>query len=72
MRTVRTEGMAALLLLVVLALFPIIDTLPHQVGAIRLAGVSLLWWFGGAIAPLLTAVIAVVLLPGSAARLRPE
>jgi hypothetical protein len=71
MRTVRTEGMAALLLLVVLAVFPIIDALPHQVGAIRLAGVSLLWWFGGAIAPVLAAVIAVVWLPGSA-RSRPE
>lgn len=63
MRAVSTRGVAALLLLVVLATFPIIAALPHQFGAIRLAGLSLLWWFGGVIAPVLTAVIAVAWLP---------
>jgi hypothetical protein len=72
MLTVTTRGIAALLLLVVLAMFPIIAALPHQIGAIRLAGISLLWWFGGVIAPMLAAAIAVALLPGPPPPSRPE
>ena len=47
--------MAALLLLLVLVAFPAIDVLPHQVATIRLAGLSILWWYGGVVAPVLAA-----------------
>ena len=63
MRTVTNRGMAVLLLLVVLVVFPVIAALPNQVAAIRLAGLSLLWWYGGVIAPVLAWFIAVAWLP---------
>ena len=65
MRTVTTRGMAVLLLLLVLVVFPVIAGLPNQVAAIRLGGLSLLWWYGGVIAPVLAWFIAVVWLPDS-------
>jgi len=55
--------MAVLLLLLVLVVFPVIAGLPNQVAAIRLAGLSLLWWYGGVIAPVLAWFIAVAWLP---------
>jgi uncharacterized membrane protein len=72
MRTVITRGIAALLLLAVLATFPVIAALPHQIGAIRLAGLSLLWWYGGVIAPMLAGVMAVAWLSGPPPPSRPE
>ncbi len=63
MRTVTNRGTAVLLLLLVLVVFPVIAGLPNQVGAIRLAGLSLLWWYGGVIAPVLAWFIAVAWLP---------
>jgi hypothetical protein len=43
---------------------------PYEVGTIRLAGVSLLWWYGVVLAPVVTvAVTTVALLAG--ARRRP-
>jgi hypothetical protein len=65
MRVVMTRSAAAILLLVVLAAFLVIAALPHQIGAIRIAGLSLLWWFGGVIAPVLAAIIAIAWLPDS-------
>jgi len=63
MRTVTNRGMAVLLLLLVLVAFPVIVVLPNQVAVIRLAGLSLLWWYGGVIAPVLAWFIAVAWLP---------
>jgi len=63
MRTVTNRGMAVLLLLVVLMVFPVIAALPNQVAAIRLAGLSVLWWYGGVIAPVLAWFIAMAWLP---------
>ena len=63
MRTVTNRGMAVLLLLLVLVAFPVIVVLPNQVAVIRLAGLSLLWWYGGVIAPVLAWLIAVAWLP---------
>jgi len=60
-----TRGVAAILLLVVLAISLVIAALRHQIGAVRVAGLSVLWWFAGVIAPLLAAVIAIAWLPGS-------
>ena len=63
MRTVTNRGMAVLLLLVVLMVFPVIAALPNQVAAIHLAGLSVLWWYGGVIAPVLAWFIAMAWLP---------
>jgi len=63
MRTVTNRGMAVLLLLLVLVVFPVIAALPNQVATIRLAGLSVLWWYGGVIAPVLAWFIAVAWLP---------
>jgi hypothetical protein len=49
------------LLLFLLAGFPIIATLPSDAGTIRVAGVSLLWWYGAFVAPALAWLVAVVL-----------
>ena len=72
MRTVTNRGMAVLLLLLVLVVFPVIAALPNQVAAIRLAGLSLLWWYGGVIAPVLAWLIAVAWLPDPPPPRRPE
>ena len=36
---------------------------PFDVGAVRVAGVSLLWWYGGAVAPVLAALLTLALFP---------
>jgi len=72
MRTVTKPAKGALLLLVLLAGFPLIAILPNHVGAIRLAGLSLLWWYGGVIAPVLAVLIAAVSAPGGAAASDPR
>ena len=58
-----TRALAAFLLLVVLVAYPVIAALPDQIGNIRLAGLSVLWWCGGVIAPVLAALIALAWLP---------
>jgi len=72
MRTVTNRGMAVLLLLLVLVVFPVIAALPNQVATIRLAGLSVLWWYGGVIAPVLAWLIAVAWLPDPPPPRRPE
>jgi hypothetical protein len=49
------------LLLLLLAGFPIIAALPSDAGMIRVAGVSVLWWYGAFVAPALAWLVAVVL-----------
>jgi hypothetical protein len=36
---------------------------PFDLGAVRVAGVSLLWWYGGAVAPVLAALLTLALFP---------
>jgi hypothetical protein len=55
--------MAAFLLLLVLVAFQLIAVWPHQAATIRLAGLSILWWYGGVVAPVLAALIAFAFLP---------
>ena len=50
-----------MLLLVLLAGFPLLVLLPSEVGNIRVAGLSLLWWYGAVVAPALAWLVAVVL-----------
>ena len=59
MLAVTTRVLAALLLLLVLIAYPAIAGLPHQIATIRLAGLSILWWYGGVVAPALAALIAI-------------
>jgi hypothetical protein len=60
---VTLRSMAALLLLLVLVAFPALATWPHQIAMIRLAGLSILWWYGGIVAPVLAGLIAIAWLP---------
>ncbi len=63
---------ATVLLLALLAGFPLIATLPNQIGAIRLAGLSLLWWYGGVLAPALAVLIAAGSAPDDEPASEPE
>jgi hypothetical protein len=56
----RSTGVALLWLL--LAGFLVIGALPNQTASIRLAGLSLLWWYGGLLAPVLGVLVAIRLL----------
>ena len=55
----RTALPAVLLLL--LAVYPLIGALPSEAGSIRVAGLSVLWWYGAVVAPALAWLVAVVL-----------
>lgn len=44
------------LLLALLAGFPVLAALPNDAGAVRVAGLSLLWWYGGLVAPVAATV----------------
>lgn len=41
---------------------------PFDVGAVRVAGVSLLWWYGGAVAPVAAAVLTLALFAPESSR----
>ena len=56
----RLMGIAALLVL--LAVAPLLALAPAAPGAVRLAGVSVLWWYTGLAAPLAATILAIVLL----------
>jgi len=56
----RRTAIAALLVLLAGAL--LLALTPAAPGAVRLAGVSLLWWYAGLVAPVLATGIAVVCL----------
>jgi len=57
---VTNHAGTVIVLLLLLAAFPVIDALPDQMAAIRLAGLSLLWWYGGVVAPVLAWFVAVM------------
>ena len=56
------RGPAATLLLL-LAGFLVLAGLPDDRGSIRVAGVSLLWWYGAVLAPGLAVLAAVLRAP---------
>jgi uncharacterized BrkB/YihY/UPF0761 family membrane protein len=62
MPAARGRRTAIALLLVLLAGAPLLALAPAAPGAVRLAGVSLLWWYVGAVAPLLATTIAIACL----------
>ena len=56
----RRIGIAALLILLVAA--PVLALAPAAPGAVRVAGVSLLWWYTALAAPLAATTLAIFLL----------
>ncbi len=52
-----------LALLLILVALPALFLAPFDLGAVRIAGVSLAWWYGGAVAPLLAFLLTVARLP---------
>ena len=53
-------GIAALLVL--LAIAPVLALAPAAPGAVRVSGVSLLWWYAALVAPLIATTLTIVLL----------
>jgi len=51
--------------LLILAGLPALFLAPLELGAIRIAGVSLAWWYGGVLAPLLAFVLTLAFLGAS-------
>jgi hypothetical protein len=58
----ETRRRAIVALLALLALVPLLALAPSSPGAVRLAGVSLLWWYAGLLAPLAATAIAMTML----------
>jgi hypothetical protein len=59
MRSVTTRTTGVLLLALLLAGFLLLGALPNHVAAIRVAGLSLLWWYGGVLAPVMAVLVAI-------------
>jgi hypothetical protein len=59
MRSVTTRTTGVVLLALLLAGFLLLGALPNQVAAIRVGGLSLLWWYGGVLAPVLAVLVAI-------------
>jgi len=59
MRPVSTRSTGVVLLWLLLAGFLVLGALPNQTASIRLGGLSMLWWYGGLLAPLLGVLVAI-------------
>ena len=59
MRPVTTRPIGVVLLALLLAGFLLLGALPNQAAAIRVAGLSLLWWYGGVLAPVMAMLVAI-------------
>jgi hypothetical protein len=57
---VRTP-LPAVVLLLLLAAYPLLGALPSEAGSIRVGGLALLWWYGAVLAPVLAWLAAVIL-----------
>ena len=51
-----------LALLLILAALPALFLAPFDLPAVRIAGVSLAWWYGGAVGPLVAFLLTLVCL----------
>jgi len=56
----RGRRIAVVVLIVVLLLPPLASVLPGSPGAVRVAGVTLLWWYAALIGPLAAALTAAL------------
>jgi hypothetical protein len=68
MRPVSTRSTGVVLLWLLLAGFLVLGALPNQTASIRLGGLSLLWWYGGLLAPALGTLVAIRWLADSPPR----
>jgi hypothetical protein len=59
MRPVTTRTTGVVMLALLLAGFLLLGALPNQVASIRVAGLSLLWWYGGVLAPVIGVLVAI-------------
>jgi hypothetical protein len=59
MRPVTTRTTGVVLLALLLAGFLLLGALPNQVAGMRVGGLSLLWWYGGVLAPVLAVLVAI-------------
>jgi hypothetical protein len=59
MRPVTTRTTGVVLLVLLLAGFLLLGALPNHGADIRVAGLALLWWYGGVLAPVLAALVAL-------------
>ena len=50
-------------LLALIAAPPVVALLPYEIGAVRFGGLSLEWWYAGAVAPILAVAVAAVSTP---------
>ncbi len=68
MRPVSTRSTGVVLLWLLLAGFLVLGALPNQTASIRLGGLSVLWWYGGLLAPALGTLVAIRWLADSPPR----
>jgi len=59
MRPVTSRSTGVLVSSLLLAGFLLLGALPNQTASIRLGGLSLLWWYGGVLAPVAGVVAAI-------------
>lgn len=59
MRPVSPRSTGVALLWLLLAGFLVLGALPNQTASIRLGGLSMLWWYGGLLAPVLGVAVAI-------------
>ncbi len=64
MRAVTTRAIGSVLLSMLLAGFLLLGALPNHLASIRFGGLSVLWWYGGVLAPVLAVLVAVRWLAG--------
>jgi hypothetical protein len=63
-----SQNLAVTVVLLLLAGGILLTVAPFEIGTIRLAGVSLLWWYGVVVAPAVTVSVATVALVVAARR----
>ena len=59
MRPVTSRSTGVVLLWLLLAGFLLLGALPNQTASIRLGGLTLLWWYGGVLAPVMGVLAAI-------------
>jgi len=58
----RGRRIAVIVLVLLLVLPPLATVLPGSPGAVRVAGITLFWWYTALVGPLLAAAVAAVAL----------
>ena len=58
----RGRPIAVVVLVLLLLLPPLASVLPGSPGAVRVAGITLLWWYCALVGPFLAAAVAAVAL----------